>query len=93
MLDVNYKVSLYKSVALARWNINKDKGNVFLYVSKIWDMIDKTNIFAYFVEWCIYFTLIERICLERAYNKIKIKGGRCNPCCVEKITSKIYGFL
>jgi hypothetical protein len=27
--------------------------------------------------------LFERVCIERAVCNIKIKGGRCNPCCVE----------
>jgi len=90
MLDVNYKVSLYNSISQARWNINKDKGNVILFISNIWK---ESKNYEHFVQWIIYYTLIERICLERAYNKIRIKGGRCNPCCVEKIASEIYGFL
>ena len=90
-MDINYKISFYKAKTMARWNINKDKGNIILYISNIWNMIDKkSKVFEYFVEWCIYFTLMERICLERAFNKIKIKGGRCNPCCIEEIASEIY---
>ena len=87
MKNVNYKVSLHKSVSSARWNIKKDKGNIILYVSNIWDEFPN---FDYFIEYCIYYTLMERICLERAFNKVRIKGGRCNPCCVVNITKEIY---
>jgi len=90
-MDINYKVSLYKAKTMARFNKNKNKGNIILYISNIWN-IDKNKLlsFNHFVEWCIYFTLVERICLERAHNKIKIKGGKCKPCCVEEIAFHIY---
>ncbi|KKK62437.1 hypothetical protein LCGC14_3004320, partial [marine sediment metagenome] len=51
----------------------------------------ENQIIPYFTECCIYLILLERICLERAFNKIRIKGGRCNPCCVAKIAQKMYG--
>jgi len=88
MTEIEYKISLYPARSHARWNINKDKGNIILYITNIW--WQKSESFENFVEWCIFFILLERICLERAYNKIRIKGGRCNPCCVEKIAHKIY---
>ncbi len=88
-MKVKYKISLFPAKNMARWNINKEKGNIIIYISNIWNN-NRTKGFISFVEWCIYFILIERICLERAHNKIRIKGGRCNPCCVEDIAFKIY---
>jgi hypothetical protein len=38
-----------------------------------------------FIEELIETGLKERVCIERAYQKLKIKGGRCKPFCkVEK---------
>lgn len=97
MLDVNYKVSLHKAKTPARWNINKDKGNIILYIGNIWSSINNvlndSNIYEYFIEWSILYILMERICLERAFNKIKIKGGRCNPCCVENVAFRMFDSL
>ena len=86
-MKVNYKTSLFPSKKAARWNINKEKANITIYITNIWN---DSKDFDDFVEGCIFFTLVERICIERAYNKIRIKGGRCNPCCVRETAIKIY---
>lgn len=86
-MKVNYKTSLFPSKKATRWNINKEKGDITIYVTNIWN---NSKDFDDFVEGCIFFTLVERICIERAYNKIKIKGGHCNPCCVRETAIKIY---
>lgn len=51
------------------------------------------DVFADFFRSFIEVILLERICLERAFNKIKIKGGMCNPCCVRDITKIIMSII
>ena len=90
MTEINYKISLSKAKTPAHWNINKDKGNIIIYVSNIWK---ESTSYISFIYWLIYYDIIERICLERAFNKIRIKGGRCNPCCVRNIASKMFDII
>ena len=90
MLEVTYKISLYKGKPPARWNINKNKAKITLYISNIWKEL---NSFDKFMEGLIYSILSERICVERAYNKIRIKGGRCNPCCITNVAFEMWKFL
>lgn len=65
-------------------------GIVKLFLPNIWD---DTNNFFGFVLRIILTTLWERNCLERCFNKIKIKGGMCNPCCVQDITIEMYNAI
>jgi hypothetical protein len=90
MLEVNYKISLHKGKTPARWNINKNKGDITLYISNIWE---ESESYISFIYWLIYSVIIERVCLERAFNKIRVKGGRCNPCCVKNVASKMFDIL
>lgn len=44
--------------------------------------------FTLFIEAIDYYTILERYCLERCFQKIRIKGGMCNDCCTRKITNE-----
>jgi len=101
MLDVEYKVSLHESKTAGRWNINKEQGaitfnlpilyeNAKYYVEKYKtkhdteEYTEDVNI-NLFISLLIETEVVERVCIERAYQKLKIKGGRCKPYCkVEK---------
>jgi len=55
--------------------------NLKLFPSKI-DIHNK------FIKTFIFLIILERICLERGFQKIKMKN-RCNPCKMEKYAYKI----
>ena len=87
---VEYLISTRKS-RFAGYQAKKDnRGSVKVFVSTL---SEHTNSFENFTNALIYYTLHERICLERAFNKIKIKGGMCNPCCVENAAIEMYNAL
>jgi hypothetical protein len=98
-LDVDYKVSLRESKTGGRWQINKDKGTITFNLPNHYNsakkaierkrgycnLYDKSDedIINLFVMDLIETELIERICIERAYQKIRLKGhSRCKPFCV-----------
>lgn len=100
-LDVEYKVSLHESKTAGRWNINKDKGTITFNLPILYDyskrIVEKyrketeTDSFTndmtinFFITQLIETEVVERVCIERAHEKLKIKGGRCKPFCkVEK---------
>jgi len=94
---VDYKISLYPS-QYDGWQSKKgNKGYIKAYVSTIWckelsykDSYDEIDNFVIGLI-CIY--IVERICLERAFQKIKIKGGMCNPCCVQNCSKVVMDFI
>lgn len=87
MIDVKYQVSINPSKFMAYYTINKKKGigtnKMFLnsfYNSYLiqHDEYNEEKFVDSITAKIICFTLLERICLERAYNKCKIKN-RCKP--------------
>jgi len=76
--------------------INNPKGLIKIYINNIWIFSNKN--FENFFHNLTYTLLIERICLEIAFNKIRIKGGRCNKdklgiCIPQYIAFEIFKFL
>ena len=76
-----------------------ENGEIKAFVSNIWKMTEKwakENQFDPFMLFVDYLNLIfihERYCLERAFQKIKIKGGMCNPCCIYDIACNTIEYL
>jgi len=102
-LDVDYRLSLnYSSKYVAYWNINKDFGRITFYLPNIWDIATDHSLFIEhdhpeecienFIDFLILNELIERICLERAHQKIKLHGRtRCKPnCCVRRVALAMH---
>lgn len=95
-LEVEHKYSLSPSKYLGCWNINKDIGKITFYLNSLWnsarrhsDVYEDDHMdlcIENFIEDVIYLDLIERVCLERAHEKIRMKGRtRCEPnCCVRR---------
>jgi len=91
-LCVNYVYTLRDGKHPAYWNINKDDGKITFRLGFIWDISQEEDSVTImpkendeldkFINDLIFYDLSERICIERAHEKILIKGGRCNPCCV-----------
>jgi hypothetical protein len=81
-IDITYKISLYESKSLAyqQKNIKKKKASIKLFISQLWKDCDNfggiDDTINQFVKKLIYYTLIERVCLEYAFNNIRC--GRCN---------------
>lgn len=75
--EVDYKISLYSSKFAGYQSKNKNYGYVKLFIPSIWDWVNTwndnyKNIFEDFVSAINYIVLLERICLERAFQKIKM---------------------
>jgi hypothetical protein len=88
--EVKYNVSTYLS-KFAGYQSKKGKnGKVKIFISKIWRWAKED--FSTFWKRMIFIILIERICLERAFNNIRIEGGMCNPCCVKNAAKEMYFF-
>lgn len=67
-----------------------ERGEIKLFVAEIWK--DCSN-FEDFVIAISHILTIERYCLERAFNKIRIKGGMCNPCCIMPLADATVKYL
>ena len=77
---------MYPSKNIGYQSKAREKGEVKLYISTIWS---HSTTFEDFVEKIIYITILERICLERAFQKIRMKN-RCKPYCrMEKYAIKM----
>lgn len=88
--EVKYVISLHDSKFGGYQSKSNNKGIVKAYVSTIYK---GSYDYDTFVIHLIHIILHERICLERAFNKIRIKGGMCNPCCVESIANSIMDII
>lgn len=90
MSEINYKMSSYQSKFAGYQSKKGSVGNIIVYIPTIWKNSEKWALeqdvdpFAIFVDYINIVFIHERYCLERAFQKIKIKGGMCNPCCVMK---------
>lgn len=86
---VEYKISLYPSKFLGYQSKNQDTGKITLYISSIWKWVHSWRWTSYFIEpeateimfddflnEFLYTMILERICLERAFQKIRMKK-RC----------------
>ena len=99
MTEVDYIISLFP----AKWDGYQSKrgtkGIVKAFVSNIWKLAQedgmkfKEDIFDLFVDYLNFIFINERYCLERAFQKIRIKGGMCNPCCVSSLVSNTVEYL
>ena len=88
MSEIEYKISTYKSDAAGYQSKKGLIGIITVYISTIWKESEEwalehnDNPFELFVDYINIVFIHERYCLERAFQKIKTKGGMCNPCCV-----------
>ena len=92
MTEVEYKVSLYPSRFLGYQSKARDKGEVKAYISTIWEYCGAD--YWKFIFSLDFILLLERICLERAFQKIRMKD-RCKPyksftCKMEWIAHQLY---
>ena len=74
MSNVELKISLYKSKSLGYQSKKGLEGKITLFISNIYDYSKQD--FDLFVKAFNYTYLLERICLERSFQKIRMKE-RC----------------
>lgn len=91
MNEVEYIVSTHLSKFIGYQSKKQNKGYVKIFISTLWN--DSRQDYYLFVLRLIWIQIHERICLERAFQKIRIKGGMCKPCCVENCSKIVYKFL
>ena len=100
--EVDYKISTYPSKFIGYQSKNKDRGEIKIFISSIWKWVHSWRWAKYFVDdeaieimlddfvnEMVFVLILERICLERAFQKIRMKE-RCKPfsdfsCKMEKI--------
>lgn len=89
LMDIEYRVSLFKGKYTAYHNTNKNKGTITIYLTNL-ETKDKS--FELIVSEMVFLFLLERVCVERGRNNIRMKN-RCNPCKMENIAWKMYSIL
>ncbi|KKL98883.1 hypothetical protein LCGC14_1819970 [marine sediment metagenome] len=100
--EVEYKISTYPSKFIGYQSKNKNRGEIKIYITSLWKWVHSWRWTKYFVEdetteimlddfinEMVFTVIIERICLERAFQKIRMRE-RCKPlskfrCKMEKI--------
>lgn len=102
MVHVDTRVTLHESPThVAQWNINKETAIIRLWLPPIWQEAQRTSpdpgneeeTLRDFIG-CISFSyLMERICVERAYQKIRLKRDHCTPCCVKDIANHMFDHI
>lgn len=77
---IEYIISTNKSKFCGYQSKKGNSGTVKVFIPNIYSIsVD----FDDFIDWLEFFLIVERICLERAFQKIKMKN-RCNPCKMDK---------
>lgn len=101
-LEVEYRLSLNESKYPAYWTIKSDHGRITQYLpshwnaarqhSDIFELDHPDEVMENFIEELIYSEITERICVERAHERIRMKGRtRCKPnCCVRRSALIMY---
>lgn len=74
---VDYRISIRPSDNHGYQTKSGNKGVITLYVGSIWKDVAS---FDDFVNRLIWVSLTERICIERAFQKVRMKN-RCEPVC------------
>jgi len=77
MNEVEYRVSLYPSKFSGYQSKKENVGKITFFLPKLWE--ESENNFDKFVNQLIFIQILERICLERGFQRFRIKN-RCNPC-------------
>lgn len=89
VVTIKYKISTYPSKFMGYHSKNKENGEVKLYILTIWkSSLNKFDDFVYIINHII---ILERICLERAFQKIRMKN-RCKPCKMEKYAMEMMKY-
>ena len=99
MTNVEYLISIHPSKFHGYQSKKDQNGYVKAFITPIWNAtkewseLDDTNHYGLFIDMLIYIIIHERYCLERAFQKIRIKGGMCNPCCITNLTDNTMAYL
>ena len=88
MVDVKYLISISASKFHGYQSKKDNMGYVKAFVSNLWDHANAD--YNLFVLRLIHIFIHERVCLERGFQRIKIKGGMCKPCCVRNVAGEMY---
>lgn len=95
--NINYIISIYPSKFDGYQSKKGNQGYITAYISNLWDHAKNgfcgIGPFQLFVNLLNSIFIHERYCLERAFQKIRIKGGMCNPCCVKNIVNNTIEYL
>ncbi len=88
--NVEYIVSIYPSKFHGYQYKKQKNGIVKSYISTIWEDYPNFDIFTKI--FCVI-QVQERYCLERAFQRIRIKGGACKPCCTSHLADENAFYL
>ena len=90
MIEVEYKFLLSNGKYIGYQSKKENKGIVKVNLSNLYNI---SYGFYSFVLNLIEIIIHERYCLERCFNKIRIKKGMCNPCCIRNLSKKTMELL
>jgi len=97
--EVDYRISTYPAKSEGYQSKKGLHGVITAYISNLWSITKEWSTekdldhFELFVDYINIIFIHERYCLERAFQKIKIKGGMCKPCCILHIAYNTIEFL
>lgn len=78
---VNYTISLYPSKYVGYNSKKREIGKITVYIATLWKWISEgSGDIQNFITEFIHTLILERICLERGFQKIRMKN-RCSPTC------------
>lgn len=88
---INYKISTYPSKFAGYQSKKGGVGTITMYIVSIWSCAKNLPAF---IRDLIWTGLIERICIETAFQRIRIKGGKCSKkydgmCVMEYIANEM----
>jgi len=78
MSDIDLHISTHPSKFAGYQAKSGADGTITLFVSTLWE--DAHGEYDRFVDKLAYIYLLERVCIERAFQRIRIKN-RCEPVC------------
>lgn len=88
MTEIKYKVSTRKSKFGGYHSTSKGKSTITAYIQNL----RYEDSFEYFVHNLIYIFIVERIYLERGFQRIRMKN-RCSPCKMDKYADEMMYYI
>ena len=101
-LEVDLYFTMHRScLNVARWDIRKNNAAIYIFLPQVWDealensddINDTDDTERTFVGALIFTYLIERICVERSRQNIRMHRNHCTPCCSAFIANRMFGYI
>lgn len=101
-LEVDNRISLHvHGTHMARWNIKSNKGDITLFLGSCWEEAtnhsefpgNEDEVIIDLIGVLIFGYLMERVCIERAHERIRLKRNKCKPCAVKGLVNHMFDHI